>query len=396
MKRTRLYFLVALLLIGLCVSVGINLPPWLLRRRAMEHYRQGLAFEREGKMDRALAEWRIAADTDKDFPDPYHKLGDFLLEKADRPDLAAQNFRWLVAIDPHGSHVYCKLAQALTLKNELAEARSFGVQAVKAEPDCPLAHHIQGILMMTDHHIKDGLPHLELACRLAPKNTRFAVVLAKAYLDLSDFSKAEQTLEGILQREPNHAEAHYLLGWAYNRGGRSPQENEKAALHFREATRLQPDDADSYGELGKLLFQTGHLQEAQEALEKAWKINPRLVLVANNLTQVYQQRGQEKKALAMEKQARTLMERSDRLRELRKKAEIYPNDLTITLQLAEVELDDGNLSDAMRYTQGVLTQRPSDRHALELLRKIYIFGGKPEMAEAVQEHLKTLPGASTR
>ena len=87
-RRRRLILLLGILVLGIGISAWVNLPPWLLRRRAAEHYRQGLAFEREGRSDRALAEWRIAGDIDRDYPEPYRKLGDFLLNRADRPDLA--------------------------------------------------------------------------------------------------------------------------------------------------------------------------------------------------------------------------------------------------------------------------------------------------------------------
>ena len=392
MKRTRrLILLITIFVLALGVSAWINVPPWLLRRRADEHYRLGLAYERDGKADRALAEWRIAADIDRDFPAPYHKLGDYLLMKADRPDLAAQNFRWLTTIDPQGTHIYCKLTQALALQNEVAEARGFASIAVKNEPDCPLAHHMLGILLVNDR-ISEGIPHLETACRMAPNNTVFAIVLAKAYLDLSDFPKAERVLERVLQRDPNYAEAHYLLGWAFNRASRTPEYITKATFHFREATRLQPDDAESYSELGKLLLQTGHYQEASRDLEKALEINPRLVQAANSLILVQRSLGHEAKALQMERQARSLMERSDHLRALRKKAEMVPDDVSVTVQLAEAELDDGNLTDALRYVQAVLARRPADRAALKALIRIYVVGGKPEMAETVRDHLKKLPG----
>jgi Tfp pilus assembly protein PilF len=394
-KHQRFVLLTGILLVALGVSAWVNLPPWMQRRRAAQHYQLGLEYEREGKADRALAEWRIAADIDRDYPAPFHKLGDFLLTKADRPDLAAGNFRWLAAIEPHGPHVYCKLVQALALQNELAEARGFADVAMKAEPNCPLAHHMLGILLITDHRIAEGLPHLEKACRLAPENTTFALVLAKAYLDTSNLPKAEEVLESILRRDPARAEAHYLLGWAYNRGPRTQDAIQKATGHFQAAAHLQPDDADSYSELGKLLLQTGHPVQARVALEKALQINPRLVQAANSLIQAYHRLGQEAKAESMERQARSLMERSDHLRELRKKAEFAPDDLDITLRLAQAELDDGNLTDTMRYVQGVLTRRPADRRALGLLARVYILGGKPQMAEAVQDQLKNLPGGRT-
>ena len=394
-SKRRLGILLAILAVGAAISAWLNVPPLLLRRRAAEHYRLGLAYERDGKGDRALAEWRIAASIDRDYPAPYYKLGDYLLSKADRPDLAAQNFRWLIGIDPQGPHLYCRLTQALALQNEVADARGFAAMAIKAEPDCPLAHHVLGILLVTDHRIKEGIPHLEAAHRIDPDSPMFATVLAKAYLDTSDFPRAERVLGEVLTRDPNNAEAHYLLGWAFNRGVRSPETARQAEAHFRAATRLRPDDAGSFSELGKLQLQTGRLREARTSLETALQINPRLVQAASSLILVYGGLGEKAKAARMEQQARALMARSDHLRELQKQAEMHPDDVDVTTQLAGAELDDGNLTDAMRYIQAVLARRPADRAALKTLLRIYVVGGKPELAESVRDHLTRLPGQDT-
>ena len=385
--------LVVVLLLATGVSLWVNVPPWLLRKRATDHYRLGMGYERSGKVDRALAEWRIAASIDRDFPDPYYRLGDYLLNKADRPDLAVQNFRWLATIDPHGPHIYCRLTQALALQNELAEARGFAAIALKSEPTCALTHHVVGILLITEHRIREGLPHLELAYKNAPDNPVFGTVLAKAYLDISDFPRAVAILSKLLQRDPKNAEAHYLLGWAYNRSTRTRDTIERAESEFREATRLQPADAESSSELGKLHLQTGKLAEARTDLERALQVNPRLVQAANSLILVYRGLGLNEAAIKMERQARTLMERSDRLRALQKRAEIHRDAVNITIQLAAAELDDGNLTDALRYVQAVLARRPADRAALQVLEKVYIVGGKPDMADTVHAQLSKLPGS---
>jgi len=394
-SQRRLLILIALLVLTAGVSAWVNIPPWLTRRRAAEHYRLGLEYARKGANDSALAEWRIATRIDPDYPEPYHKIGDFLMNKAERPDLAARVYAQLSAIDPNGPHVYCNYAKALALENELAEAREYARLAVKAEPDCGLAHNMLGIIQMTDQQVNVGLKELERACELAPNDTAFAQILAQAYLDTSHFTEAERVLEGILRKEPKQMKAHYLLGWAYTRGPRAQENAEKAIHHFREAARLEPDAADIYSEWGKLLLRTGRQKEAAKVLEKAWELNPRLVQVAHNLAAAYRLLGEELKAQRMGKQANALQARMARLRVLQKRAKIDPRDPKLILEMAELEMQDGNLTDALRYVQGVLRLRPSDRRALDLLARLYAVGGKPEMAESVRAHLRSLPGQTT-
>lgn len=393
MKRSRrLLVLIAILVVGVGVSAWVNIPPWLVRRRASTHYRQGLEYVRKGALDSALAEWRIATRVDPDYPEPYHKLGEVLLNIAERPDLASGIYAHLVAIQPNGPHIYCNLAKALALRNETAEAREYARLAVKAEPNCALAHNIMGFILVNDQQVSAGLKEMERACQLAPRDETFALILAQAYLDTSNYAGAERLLTGVVRQSPDNIRARYLLGWTYTRGPRGPDSVGKALTHFREAARLQPDNADNYSEWGKLLLQSGQAAEAVKVLSKAWELNPRLAQVAHNLAAAYRVLGDEKRAQPMEQQERLLLDRITRMRVLQKKVKANPKDIPTVLELAEVELQDGNLTDSLRYIQGVLAHYPADRRALGLLARLYAVGGKPKLAEEVREHLRTLPG----
>src|SRR5689334_9710216 len=121
-SRRNIFFVVVILLLT-GVSLWVNVPPWLIRRRATAHLRAGDEYARKGSMESALSEWRISTRIDPDFPDPYRKIGAYLLNKADRPDLASRIYGQLAAIDPGGPHIYCNLAKSLALLNEQSEAR---------------------------------------------------------------------------------------------------------------------------------------------------------------------------------------------------------------------------------------------------------------------------------
>lgn len=391
-SRGRVAVLVLILVAGVGVSAWVNLPPRLKRARADKHYQQGLELARQDKMDSALAEWRIATRLDPDYPAPYRKLGDYLLNKADRPDLAARIYAQLFAIDPDGPHICCNLAKALALTNELAEAREYARRAVEAEPKCALAHNISGIILVTDHQMKSGVGELERAVALEPANTIYATILAQAYLDTSDFAGAQRVLDTVLQREPNSSKAHFLLGWACARGGRDSASVEKALTHFRASARLEPDAVDTYSEWGKLLLETGHTAEACDTLKKAWKLNHHLPQIAHNLATAYRQLGNDKEAEQIEAQSQRLVERAARLRELEKRQQVDPGNTEVTYALAQAELDEGNLTDALRYVQRLLRRQPDDQRALEVLAQIYALGGKPSEAEAVRKRLAVLSG----
>ncbi len=394
--RLRLGLLTGLMVILVGISAWVNIPPWLTRKRAVEHYEAGQKFAREGLMDSAVAQWRIAVRLDPDYPAPYRSLGAYLMDTAQRPDLASAVYGRLAVVDPDGPHVYCRFAKALAQRNELGEARQYAHLAVRKEPRCGLSHSILGAILMTDQHFKQGLAELERSVEIEPRNTQFAMILAQAYLDTSNLPAARRILENIARKEPRNAKAHFLSGWTFARMPRSPENVRRAIDHFASASRVDADDPDVFGEWGKLLLESGRPEEASRRLERAWSLNPRIVQVAHNLSAAYRMMGEREKARKMRARSDSLVERATRMRVLLKKLTLEPTSRDLSLQLADMEIEDGNLSDALRYVQGVLRQRPDDRRALRLLARVYTVGGKPEMADSVLEHLKKLPDASVR
>jgi Flp pilus assembly protein TadD len=63
-----------------------------------------------------------------------------------------------------------------------------------------------------------------------------------------------------------------------------------AALpHLLRATRLTPDSADSWNNLGVLYAKMGRFEEAQQALEKALDVNPDFERARASLEKVHRQ-----------------------------------------------------------------------------------------------------------
>jgi Flp pilus assembly protein TadD len=59
-------------------------------------------------------------------------------------------------------------------------------------------------------------------------------------------------------------------------------------VQFREAVRLNPDDAEAEANLGSALAKTGNLAEAKAHFERALKLKPDYVMARENLQAVEQ------------------------------------------------------------------------------------------------------------
>jgi tetratricopeptide (TPR) repeat protein len=81
--------------------------------------------------------------------------------------------------------------------------------------------------------------------------------------------RAEEVLRRLLQTQPDHADAWWLLGRALTQQGRS---REGIEAHSR-AAHFEPDRAVFHESLGVLLIQTGEVLEGKTALTKAMNLD---------------------------------------------------------------------------------------------------------------------------
>src|SRR4051812_31020969 len=94
-----------------------------------------------------------------------------------------------------------------------------------------------------------------------------------------DLATAERLCRQVLQQEPRHAEAVYLLGVIAQDVGQSDQ----ACALFRHASALAPDNAVFPNALGEILFTQGKKDEALILFRHAIALRPAYDRAHNNL-----------------------------------------------------------------------------------------------------------------
>jgi len=103
----------------------------------------------------------------------------------------------------------------------------------------PLQAHYYGHLSNLHIHLKDWKDALDAANKgleLDPQNALCSNMRALALTQMGRRTEASQTIDGLLNRDPENAVSHSNQGWTYLHKG----EPKQALIHFREALRLQP------------------------------------------------------------------------------------------------------------------------------------------------------------
>jgi Flp pilus assembly protein TadD len=113
------------------------------------------------------------------------------------------------------------------------------------------------------------------------------------------WKNSETVLARSIEVNPNNFVAHNMLAAALDELGKF----EEAKVHFRDALRLRPDDADTLHNFGVALATHGQFDEADSYLEQAVRLNPKLVSVYGKLGLILDSQGNVGKAFHYYRQA---------------------------------------------------------------------------------------------
>ena len=172
------------------------------------------------------------------------------------------------------NRLYCKLDKVELYK-----------LALRVDPDDADAHFGLGDANL---HFKDRGSALEEYKKLKELDSE----LADKLFDL--IYKEEEELEGedsdkieaykqALRIDPDDAGAHCNLGYAYDELGKYKE----AIESYKQAIRIDPDYADAHDSLGYAYLNLGKFQEAIESCKQAISIDPDFVYAHSNLGLAY-------------------------------------------------------------------------------------------------------------
>jgi tetratricopeptide (TPR) repeat protein len=116
--------------------------------------------------------------------------------------------------------------------------------------------------------------------------------LADYYLGLEDYPKTLRLHEAIIHKHPDFALAYYHLGFAYGALG----DRRRELADYQKAVDLGLNDWDLFLNLGRLYFETDHLEQARGAFRLATLLGPYRPETHYNLGLAYERADELQKA----------------------------------------------------------------------------------------------------
>jgi tetratricopeptide (TPR) repeat protein len=246
-----------------------------------------------GNPEEAAARYRQAVLAAAQQAPAHANLG-LLLHELGKPLEAADHLRAAVRLQPDLAEAHYGLGLLRLEQNEPAEAEAHFQEAARHKPHLADAHFQLGQALRRQGRAVEALPHLFRALQLgmawaarkpdatkpakecgsdkAAEAIRNSAPLGPTPSWLRKPDEAVAHCREVLRLDPDHPEAHYVLGRALATQGKLAE----AVKAFHHALRVRPEHAEACVGLGAALREQGHLEQAVGYLREALRLRPAL------------------------------------------------------------------------------------------------------------------------
>lgn len=161
------------------------------------------------------------------------------------------------------------LGRAHEKLGNLDRAEEYYVQAATADPSSRLFNRNAGVVLHKQEKLERALPYLEAALRDKPDDERLVLVLADTYIRLEREDEALDLLEPLQNSFDRNGTYWYNLGVLRARAG-----NQAGAQDaYERAEKIDPNDEAVLRNLGLIYFRKGQYADAEVRFRKVVQIS---------------------------------------------------------------------------------------------------------------------------
>ncbi|RKX98583.1 MAG: hypothetical protein DRZ90_02290 [Spirochaetes bacterium] len=227
-------------------------------------FNMGLVYQEEERWDDAREAFDTALKKRPGWVPGLNNLG-IVLQELGKEDEAARTFRSLLDIEPENVSALNNLGVAYDHLGRTDDARKCYKKALEEEPG-----YVKAALNLHDSYhvnqeLNEALEEINKQITLNPQNPDIRVRMARTLMGLTRWTEAEQSLDHILERIPDHRETL-----------RAKADLFLATLRPDEAERILkqlPHDPEIVRDLAKLNISTDRPEDAERLLGELISVN---------------------------------------------------------------------------------------------------------------------------
>jgi tetratricopeptide (TPR) repeat protein len=193
-----------------------------------------------------------------------------LLFQQSRHDMAADELRQSLAIEPRDPYAHALLALCLAQQQQFKEATGEAQQAIHLGPDDPFSYYALAKIWYERNYDKEALSAIHEALRLDSSQTSYYALLAQIHLREARWRDALDAAERGLQLDAEDVDCTNLRAIALVKLGRKSE----AGTTIDAALRRNPDNAITHANQGWTLLEKNQPKQALEHFREALRLDP--------------------------------------------------------------------------------------------------------------------------
>lgn len=329
------------LALGALVLAGCANSPEQREARSLQ---RGKKFLQDKNYNRALIEFKAAAQAVRTDAEPYYELGVVSLATGD-DTTAYEMLTKATQLNPKHAAAQARLAELIAEKGSgrlLAAGKKNADAALQLAPGDPGVLNALALLEVRSGDQREAQKYLDEALAKFPANLQSGVSMAKLKMLANDMPGAEKQLKELTQRAPQSQEAWVALGNFYSVNKRFPEANQA----FQSALKLNPRYGMALASLGEAQYDAGQKDQAEATFRHLSS------LPDSQYEAVYggylMQAGKKDAAI----------------QEFQRLMQLHPKDRAARTQLLRAYVQAGRTKEAQALSDEALKKNPKDSDAL--------------------------------
>jgi tetratricopeptide (TPR) repeat protein len=201
-------------------------------------------------------------------PEILFEFGKACLE-LDLPDDAIEALQKAASLQPHDDSYSYVLASANVAKKQYANAAKIFQALLAKHPNDPVLNYAMGSLLFLEVKLDEAQVYLRRSVELQSDQVAPYYYLALIAEGKGDNEQAVVTLRDVLHRDPGYGPAYEAMGKILLKQQKYPEAQEA----LEKAVRLNPDSVKAHYQLGILLGRTGKQVDANKEFEIVRQLN---------------------------------------------------------------------------------------------------------------------------
>ena len=202
------------------------------------HNNLATVYYKIGRHALAIEHLKKAIELEPDLAVSHMNLG-AVYSDAGKQAKAIESLERAIALQPGSAAAHANLGAVYGKIGQYDTGIQSLERAVELQPDHAQAHRNLGLIHRARGRYPQAIQHFEKALKLqgGQRNAMAYLNIGDTYYDMREHEKAIPHFQKAIQLDPNHANAHMLLGLAH----RALNRGDQARIHFEKTLELAPD-----------------------------------------------------------------------------------------------------------------------------------------------------------